>query len=36
MKMPNIDINKKKYDDNYILKWPFRLLLIGDSSRGKN
>ena len=35
MKIPNLDLNKKECDNNYILKWPFRLLVIGDSSRGK-
>ena len=35
MKIPNLDVNKKEYSDDYILKWPFRLLFIGDSSRGK-
>ena len=35
MKIPNLDLNKKECDDNYILKWPFRLLVVGDSSRGK-
>ena len=35
MKIPNLDVNKKECENNYILKWPFRLLIIGDSSRGK-
>ena len=35
MKIPNLDIKKETDDDKYILKWPFRLLVIGDSSRGK-
>ena len=35
MKIPNSDFNKKECDNNYILKWPFRLLVVGDSSRGK-
>ena len=35
MKIPHLDLNKKECKDGYILKWPFRLLVIGDSSRGK-
>ena len=35
MKIPNLDMNKKEDDNNYILKWPFRMVIVGDSSRGK-
>ena len=35
MKIPNLDLNKKVCDNNYLLKWPFRLLVVGDSSSGK-
>ena len=35
MKIPNLDVIKKECDHDYILKWPFRMLIIGDSSRGK-
>ena len=35
MKIPNLDLSKKECNNDYILKWPFRLLVIGDSSRGK-
>ena len=35
MKIPNLDVIKKECDNDYILKWPFRMLIIGDSSRGK-
>ena len=35
MKIPNLDMNKKDNNDSYILKWPFRMSISGDSSRGK-
>ena len=35
MKIPNLDMKKKDNNDSYILKWPFRMSISGDSSRGK-
>ena len=35
MKIPNLDMNKKDDNDDYILKWAFRMIVVGDSSRGK-
>ena len=35
MKIPNLDMKKKDDNDSYILKWPFRMVIVGDSSRGK-
>ena len=35
MKIPNLDMNKKEDYDDYILKRPFRMVVVGDSSRGK-
>ena len=35
MKIPNLDMKKKNDNDSYILKWPFRMIIVGDSSRGK-
>ena len=36
MKIPNLDMNKKENNNNYLLIWPFRMVIIGDSSRGKS
>ena len=35
MKIPNLDMKKKDCNDSYILKWPFRMCISADSSRGK-
>ena len=35
MKIPNLDMNKKDNDNQYVLKSPFRMCISGDSSRGK-
>ena len=35
MNIPNLDINKEEDDNSYILNWPFRMVIVGDSSRGK-
>ena len=35
MKIPNLDMNKKDDSNPYILKWPFRIIIVGDSNRGK-
>ena len=36
MKIPNLDVDKKNdLDSSYILKWPIRMIIVGDSSRGK-
>ena len=35
MKIPNLDVKKQEDNDEYSLKWPFRMIIVGDSSRGK-
>ena len=35
MRIPNLDMNKTEDSDDYILTWPFRMIISGDSSRGK-
>ena len=35
MKIPNLDMKKIDDNDSYVLKWPFRMIIVGDSSRGK-
>ena len=35
MKIPNLEIKKQDNNDGYMLKWPFRMIIVGDSSRGK-
>ena len=35
MKITKVDIKKIEDNDKYSLKWPFRMITIADSSRGK-
>ena len=35
MKIPNLDVKNQDDDDGYVLKWPFRMIVVGNSSRGK-